>query len=207
MPLMLRASHDVPIRQRGGRSALVDSDEQWFDASRVSKGDISPDPMSAWLQLDELHQADRILADALPDGTIDDSDIKLPIPSPRSVFAVGLNYQSHADETQMPRPQAPLVFTKFPSCLAGAYDTVLLGGTTDDYEAELVVIGHGGRWIRPEDAWHHVGGLTVGQDIFDRFLHSRPNPPTSTWPSPATLTDQSVQWSSPLTPSPTPVTS
>jgi 2-keto-4-pentenoate hydratase/2-oxohepta-3-ene-1,7-dioic acid hydratase in catechol pathway len=160
-----------------GRSALVDSDGQWFDASKVSHGVISPDPMSAWLQLDELHQATSTIADATPDGTIRDSNIRPPIPSPRSVFAVGLNYQSHAEESKMRLPDAPLVFTKFPSCLTGANDTVMLGGVTDDYEAELVVvIGHGGRSISREDAWRHVGGLTVGQDISDRTLQFAAEP-------------------------------
>jgi 2,4-diketo-3-deoxy-L-fuconate hydrolase len=160
-----------------GRSALVDSDGQWFDASKVSHGVISPDPMGAWLQLDALHEATGAIAAAPPDGTISDSDVRPPIPSPRSVFAVGLNYQSHAEESKMRVPEAPLVFTKFPSCLTGAYDTVNLGGTTDDYEAELVVvIGRGGRSIKPENAWRHVGGLTVGQDISDRALQFAAEP-------------------------------
>ena len=33
-----------------GRSALVDSDDHWFDACTVSRGTISADPMEAWLQ-------------------------------------------------------------------------------------------------------------------------------------------------------------
>jgi 2,4-didehydro-3-deoxy-L-rhamnonate hydrolase len=71
----------------------------------------------------------------------------------------------------MKPPAVPLVFTKFPSCLADPADPVILGGSTDDYEAELVVvIGRGGRDIGPEDAWDHVGGLTAGQDISDRAL-------------------------------------
>ena len=78
----------------------------------------------------------------------------------------------------MKLPNAPLIFTKFPSCLAGPTDPVVLGGTTDDYEAELVVvIGRGGRDIRREDAWGHVGGLTVGQDISDRTLQFSAEPP------------------------------
>jgi 2,4-diketo-3-deoxy-L-fuconate hydrolase len=160
-----------------GRSALVDSDGQWFDASKVSRGAISADPMSAWLQLDELHGAADALRHASPQGTIIDSSIRPPIPSPQSVFAVGLNYQSHAEESKMKVPDAPLIFTKFPSCLIGPTDTVLLGGSADDYEAELVVvIGRGGRSIRREDAWRHVGGLTVGQDISDRALQFAAEP-------------------------------
>lgn len=160
-----------------GRSALVDSDGHWFDASSASRGAISADPMGAWLQLDELHRAASAIAESVPDGMIGEVDVRPTIPSPRSVFAVGLNYQSHADESKMTLPKAPLIFTKFPSCLAGPTDRVILGGSTDDYEAELVVvIGRGGRNISSQDAWHHVGGLTVGQDISDRALQFAADP-------------------------------
>jgi 2,4-diketo-3-deoxy-L-fuconate hydrolase len=78
----------------------------------------------------------------------------------------------------MKLPENPLVFTKFPSCLAGATDDVILGGSTDDYEAELVVvIGRGGRHIDRAAAWDHIGGLTVGQDFSDRSLQFAAEPP------------------------------
>jgi 2,4-didehydro-3-deoxy-L-rhamnonate hydrolase len=161
----------------GGRTALVDANDRWFDAHRVTNGVISPDPMTAWGQLDDLHQAAATIRDAESDGGLSDADVRAPIPSPRSVFAVGLNYRSHAAESNMAPPKAPLVFTKFPSCLVGPTDSVDLGGTTDDYEAELVVvIGRRGRSIRPEDAWDYVGGLTVGQDISDRALQFTAEP-------------------------------
>jgi 2,4-diketo-3-deoxy-L-fuconate hydrolase len=161
-----------------GRSALVDPGGEWFDASRLSGGAIPSDPMGAWLQLDELHRAASTTAGREPDGNIRDADLRPPIPMPRSVFAVGLNYRSHAEEAKMEVPKVPLVFAKFPSCLAGPRDAVILGGSTDDYEAELVVvIGRGGRDIRPEDAWSHVGGLTGGQDISDRTLQFAATPP------------------------------
>ena len=51
---------------------------------------------------------------------------------------------------------------------------MILGGSTDDYEAELVVvIGRGGRNVRYEDAWDHVGGLDCGPG------HLRPGPAIS----------------------------
>ncbi len=160
-----------------GRAALVDYDGRWFDAERVSSGVVSADPMEAWFQLDDLHVAARKIAEARPDGNISVAVLGPPIPSPRSVFAVGLNYQAHADEAKMKVPDVPVVFTKFPSCLAGPTDAVVLGGSADDYEAELVVvIGVGGRGIPREDAWHHVGGLTVGQDISDRALQFAAEP-------------------------------
>lgn len=163
----------------GGRSALVGDDGSWYDAAAVSGGAIAAHPMAAWRQLDELHRWSGTLHAAVPAGHLNTADVRPPIPSPRSVFAVGLNYRSHAKESNMKVPDAPLVFTKFPSCLAGANDPVVLGGGgADDYEAELVVvIGRGGRHISPEVAWDHVGGLTVGQDISDRALQFAAEPP------------------------------
>jgi 2,4-didehydro-3-deoxy-L-rhamnonate hydrolase len=161
-----------------GRSALVDADGNWFDASRVSGGWVHHDPMKAWLQLSDLHHAAGTIASTKSDGHVRDADLRPPIPAPRSVFAVGLNYRSHAEEADMELPHTPLIFTKFPSCLAGPNDPVILGGGTDDYEAELVVvIGRGGRDISPHEAWDHVGGLTVGQDISDRTLQFAATPP------------------------------
>ena len=47
-----------------------------------------------------------------------------------------------------------------------------------DYEAELVfVIGKGGKNISKENAWDHVAGLTVGQDISDRAVQFHATPP------------------------------
>jgi len=160
-----------------GHAALVDSGGWWYGASRVSRGTISGDPMRAWLQLDELHRAADRVERSEPDGNLSQANLRPPIPTPRSVFAVGLNYRSHAEESKMALPEVPLVFAKFASCLTGPKDPVILGGSTDDYEAELVVvIGRGGRHIARDDAWDHVGGLTVGQDISDRALQFAATP-------------------------------
>jgi 2,4-didehydro-3-deoxy-L-rhamnonate hydrolase len=160
-----------------GRSALVDSRGRWYDAHRVSGGVVDSEPMSAWLQLDDLHHAASAIENLEPDGTLETADVRAPIPLPRSVFAVGLNYRAHAAESNMTLPKTPLVFTKFPSCLVGPTDTVMLGGTTDDYEAELVVvIGRRARSISREVAWDYVGGLTAGQDISDRSLQFAAEP-------------------------------
>jgi 2-keto-4-pentenoate hydratase/2-oxohepta-3-ene-1,7-dioic acid hydratase in catechol pathway len=94
------------------------------------------------------------------------------------VFAIGLNYAAHADETQRTVPDVPMVFTKFASSIAGAHDDVVLPRDTVDYEAELVVvIGQVTRHVAPGAAWAHVAGLTVGQDLSERELQTRPPAP------------------------------
>jgi 2,4-didehydro-3-deoxy-L-rhamnonate hydrolase len=94
-----------------------------------------------------------------------------PVQSPRQVFGIGLNYLDHAAESGVSAPSSPAVFTKFPTCLAGPSATVELPSQTVDWEVELVVvIGRTAERVSEEDAWQHVAGLTVGQDISERTV-------------------------------------
>ena len=94
------------------------------------------------------------------------------------MFAIGLNYRDHAEEASIPIPKKPMVFTKFPSCLAGPRGEVKMRGDTTDYEVELVVvIGEGGTDIAEGDAMAHVAGYCIGQDITDRRMQFSDKPP------------------------------
>ncbi|MEM7094282.1 MAG: fumarylacetoacetate hydrolase family protein [Actinomycetota bacterium] len=160
------------------RAALVDSDGAYYDLEMISGGDVGPEPMAAIAHVALLHDLDATLDQRDPTGSIDDVVLGAPIPHPRNCFAVGLNYLAHADEGGMELPEQPLVFTKFPSCIVGPTADVELRTRAADYEAELVVvIGTGGRDIDAADAWDHVAGLTVGQDISDRKLQFAAKPP------------------------------
>ncbi len=160
-----------------GRAALV-AGGHCYDLETVSGGEFGPDPMAALDDADRLaaltaeldeHDASVSLAAAVLDP---------PVPRPRNVFAIGLNYQAHADEGSMEVPANPLVFTKFPSCLVGPTTDIELRSDAVDYEGELVVvIGRGGKDIEPVAAWDHVVGLMVGQDISDRAVQFAASPP------------------------------
>ena len=161
-----------------GRSALVDDGDQWFDLGRLTDGRVSHDPMLALADGAGLHAAARGLASATPDGDLATAHLLAPVPHPRNCFAVGLNYRSHAAESGMDLPTQPLVFTKFPSCIVGPDAVVELRSAAADWEVELVVvIGTGGRDIAAADAWSHVVGVTIGQDISDRALQFAAKPP------------------------------
>ena len=160
-----------------GRSALVDGDGGWYDAERVSGGSVSADPMSALRSSDALSAAANALATATADGSLADADVRAPVPAPLKVFGVGLNYAGHAAESGVELPESPVVFTKFPSCIVGPTADVELRSATGDYEVELVVvIGGRTRDVAPENAWDHVLGLTIGQDISDRALQFAAKP-------------------------------
>ena len=109
-----------------GRSALVDDDGRWYDAERVTSGAVAADPMLALADPAALHAGAAVLAGETPDGDLADAVVGPPVPRPRNVFAVGLNYRNHAAESNMELPENPLVFTKFPSCIVGPNDDVEL---------------------------------------------------------------------------------
>lgn len=160
-----------------GRAALVHRDH-YHDLESASGGAVGPDPMAALAVPDRLAEISGRLADREPTGALADVTLGPPVPRPAKSFAVGLNYATHAGEASMEVPSSPLVFSKFPSCIAGPTADIELRSDGCDYEAELVVvIGPGGKDIDPADAWNHVVGLTVGQDISDRPAQFAAQPP------------------------------
>jgi 2,4-diketo-3-deoxy-L-fuconate hydrolase len=158
----------VKLANAGGRAALVLGDEI-ADVATASGGELGPDPMAVYEQWDSLVE----LAGTISAGTgpLDEADLRNPVPLPRQVFAIGLNYRRHAEESGMDIPDIPIVFTKFPASLTGPFDEVEVVGTSTDWEVELVaVIGRTADRVAEADAWPCVAGLTVGQDISDRKL-------------------------------------
>jgi 2-keto-4-pentenoate hydratase/2-oxohepta-3-ene-1,7-dioic acid hydratase in catechol pathway len=134
-------------------------------------------------------RAGRITA---PDEVVDLSSVEVlaPIPRPsRNIFCVGKNYNAHAreftqsgfdtsakDESES-IPSVPIIFSKVPECVIANGDPIRYPvGVSDkvDYEAELaVVIGKGGRGIRKADAYSHVFGYMILNDLTARDLQSR----------------------------------
>jgi 2,4-diketo-3-deoxy-L-fuconate hydrolase len=92
-----------------------------------------------------------------------------PSPHPRQVFAVALNYREHAREGGFEAPGDPLFFTKFVSAFSGPVSEVSLPEGKVDWETELVaVVARTARHVPAGQAWGHVAGLTVGQDLSER---------------------------------------
>lgn len=161
-----------------GRLSLV-VDNGCIDVEKQSRGAFGSSPQAAFDRFAELLRwaadVDLAEADVVP---FTPTDLGPPVPEPRQVFAVGLNYYEHARESGFVRPDAPLVFTKYPSSITGPVSTVELPTATVDWETELVVaIGQQARNVAVKDAWSHVAGLTVGQDLSERTSqHAGPAP-------------------------------
>lgn len=164
----------------GGR-LMISTGNGYADVARASSGLFGPDPMDGlrrWTQLrDWAEQTDAAalephLVEMAGAGT-QGSAARLgpPVPDPRQVFAIGLNYRDHVAEAGVDIPSTPAVFTKFATCLAGPQDSVALPNGSVDWEVELVVvIGRRGERISENAAWSHVAGVMVGQDLSERQL-------------------------------------
>ena len=165
------------LANRGGRAWLVDGAGRGVDLEHASGGRFGPDPMQALARWDALRG--WLAAAALAYGeTLDLRALGPCVPRPRAVFAIGLNYRDHAVEAKLELPKAPMVFTKFPSCLAGPADDVVLFSNRVDFEAELVVvIGRSAADVPEPHALEHVAGYCAGQDVTDRRLQFQDKPP------------------------------
>ncbi|WNQ12918.1 fumarylacetoacetate hydrolase family protein [Paenibacillus aurantius] len=95
---------------------------------------------------------------------------------PNKIICVGLNYRRHAEETNAPIPQYPILFNKFNNTLAAQGEDIALPKVTQevDYEAELViVIGRTAKYVSRENALDHVFGYCNVNDLSARDLQMR----------------------------------
>jgi 2,4-didehydro-3-deoxy-L-rhamnonate hydrolase len=158
----------MKLADHSGRAALV-LDDGVADVERASGGRFGPDVMALYDEWDAFAEFAASVSD--PTGPLDPEALGNPAPRPRQVFAIGLNYRSHAEESGMAVPAVPATFTKFPASLTGPFDDVELVGTNVDWEVELVaVVGRRADRVAEADGWSYIAGLTVGQDISDRDL-------------------------------------
>jgi 2-keto-4-pentenoate hydratase/2-oxohepta-3-ene-1,7-dioic acid hydratase in catechol pathway len=113
-----------------------------------------------------------------PRFSIEEAEIGPPVQAPRQIFAVGLNYQDHAEEGGLGVPDEPMIFTKFPASVTGPFADIELPSDAVDFEAELVVVmGRRAYRIPEAQAWDYVAGLTGGQDLSERRLQLSGAPP------------------------------
>jgi len=155
-----------------GRLVLVTGGRA-LDVEAASNARFAPDPQAVYERWDEFVDwaatADTVSAEDFTEDQLD-----APVPRPRQVFAIGLNYAEHAREGHFDLPSDPVVFTKFQSSIAAPNTDIELPSENTDYEVELVVvIGKPGYRIPVEEGWDHVAGLTIGQDISEREVQRR----------------------------------
>ncbi|HCB75270.1 MAG TPA: 2-hydroxyhepta-2,4-diene-1,7-dioate isomerase [Sphingomonas bacterium] len=96
----------------------------------------------------------------------------VPVKGIGKIVAIGLNYEDHAIESNLPIPSEPMMFMKALSSLTGPNDKVMIpkDSTHTDWEVELaVVIGRTARHVEEADALSHVAGYAIANDVSERF--------------------------------------
>jgi 2-keto-4-pentenoate hydratase/2-oxohepta-3-ene-1,7-dioic acid hydratase in catechol pathway len=154
-----------------GRLSLV-SGARVIDVHGASGGQFGPDTQAVYERWDEFVEwAGALDAGPQHTETLVESALENPVPAPRQVFAIGLNYADHASESKLAVPQNPPVFTKYRTSLTGPYGDIELPTGDVDWEVELVVvIGRAAHKVPEERGWDYVAGLSVGQDISERQI-------------------------------------
>lgn len=115
----------------------------------------------AWSSLAALHGPELDLA-----------DVRLLHPVvPEKILAIGVNYRSHADESELDVPDTPVVFAKWPSALIGPEEEIVipLEETRPDFEGEVaLVLGETVYRADEESARRAIGGITAIHDVSGR---------------------------------------
>jgi 2-keto-4-pentenoate hydratase/2-oxohepta-3-ene-1,7-dioic acid hydratase in catechol pathway len=97
---------------------------------------------------------------------LDDLTLLAPVPEPGTIYAIGLNYAKHVEETGNQLPEAPIVFVKVRPSVAPPGGPIVCPAVVRrlDYEGELtIVMGAGGK----------IAGYTIADDVTARDLQGR----------------------------------
>lgn len=155
------------IANLSGRLVIV-TGSLAVDVETASRGTFGSDPQAVFDRWDEF-VGWAASADLTAATAFDRTQLLAPVPRPRQLFAIGLNYRGHSAELGL-IDEAPIVFTKFASSITGPYADVEHPGGELDWEVELaVIISRHARRVSEANAWGCVAGLTVGQDISERM--------------------------------------
>lgn len=101
----------------------------------------------------------------------DKVQIQAPVGRPGKIVCVGQNYRDHCKEQNVPEPQTPILFAKFPTAVQNPGAPIMRPSETRqlDFEAELgVVIGKKGYNIPEANALEYVGGYLNLNDVTAR---------------------------------------
>jgi len=163
--------HLATLRTDAGDRAVAVIDNRFVDL-QAADPTLAGHMVGLLAELPEnLKKIEDAVARASSAGEFVTGQLLAPIPRPGKVICIGLNYRDHALESNAPIPTEPICFSKFSTAVIGPEETIELPAVCGqvDYEAELVVvIGRSGRNIARQDAFAHVAGYTVGNDVSAR---------------------------------------
>ncbi len=107
-----------------------------------------------------------------------------PLPRPNRIFGIGRNYTEHAKETGHTVEGEPTVFLKASTSVIASGQNIVYPAFAEqvDFEGELaVVIGLAGSNISEADAYRHVAGYTLLNDVTERIMQRRDQAKSLPW--------------------------
>jgi 2-keto-4-pentenoate hydratase/2-oxohepta-3-ene-1,7-dioic acid hydratase in catechol pathway len=139
------------------------------DRQGALAGRVDGEQVVAFGEADALREA--LATGDVPDTSLGawslgDVTLLAPVPRDRTIYAIGLNYARHVEETGAQRPETPIVFVKVRGSLAPPGGPIRCPEVVRrlDYEGELtIVMGSHGR----------IAGYCIADDVTARDLQRR----------------------------------
>lgn len=108
---------------------------------------------------------------------VEEASMMAPLARSSKVLCMAVNYHSHLREMQSEQTAEPVLFTKFYGSLTGPFSPLPRFSHSEimDYEGEIaVVIGKTARNLPRKEAWGHIAGYTLVNDVSARSLFRVP---------------------------------
>jgi len=103
-------------------------------------------------------------------------NLKAPIPNPPKTMITGPSWKQHIEEDRIPE----FIFVlKPPTAVIGPGDNIIIPKKPKQIVTEVelaIVIGRPGRYITQEEAWSHIAGFTIFNDVTDMGLYNEHTP-------------------------------
>jgi 2-keto-4-pentenoate hydratase/2-oxohepta-3-ene-1,7-dioic acid hydratase in catechol pathway len=102
---------------------------------------------------------------------VEEIDLKAPIPHPPKAMITGPSWRGYVREGRVPE----FIFVlKPPTAVIGPGDDIVIPRNSRQVVTEVelaIVIGRPGRYIGKDNAWDHIAGFTVFNDVTDYGLY------------------------------------
>jgi acylpyruvate hydrolase len=103
-------------------------------------------------------------------------NLMAPIPNPQKAMITGPSWKKHIREGRVPE----FIFVlKPPTAVIGPGDDIIIPKNPKQVVTEVelaIVVGKPGRYISQDEAWDHIAGFTVFNDVTDMGLYREGTP-------------------------------
>ncbi|MGI4812741.1 MAG: fumarylacetoacetate hydrolase family protein [Janthinobacterium lividum] len=155
------------IANESGRLKLVLRDGS-LDVEKASGGKFSSDPQAVFSRWDEFADWAASAARSADAPRASGAAVGSPVPAPRQLLGVGINFHSHINMSNLAVPTAPAVFARLVTSLGGPNGNIPVYSDNVVTEVEVaVVLKREAFRVSEARSLDYVAGITIGQDLID----------------------------------------